>query len=296
MVTAGIKHLVKYDFDDITNLKRYLLLFDKVGVIDLNLRIELLREKHPHPCETRLVVEELSLLKENGLLIDTPFKSNASVRKGVFDDGIKIKEFYELLDAAHASMQDTKADTFQKSDSMTRLHCFILSVEDVKYDFEPLPIISQIALSNKVKSSKSDVINLVIDKFPFPNEKIPWEQIVEYKSDPDNLGRLAGLRTWMNALSKSSLSAGELNDEIEYKLYRYRKALEAHKIKYSSGMFETFIVGGAQIIENVTKLRFEKLAKGLFQAKKLRADLLLSELNSPGYEIGYIYQLNKDFK
>jgi len=291
---AGIKSNLNFDFNDITELKRYLLLFDTIGIVDLSKRIEKVREKHPHICDTRLVTDELELLTEQKLVHDIKLKGHAPVRKGNSTSD-NIKTFYQLLENVQKLFADNTADNEQKFDAFTRLHCFIMSIEDSDFAFEPIPLVRQVNLPGSVSAQKSDVINLVIEEFPFPDEQIPWEKIKDFRNDSDNHGQLSGLRTWINSLSKSGLAINEINDELEYKLHQFKKSLEAHKIKFKTGIFETFVVGGAELTENLLKLRLKELTKSLFKARELKADLLIAELNSPGHELGYIYKVNQEF-
>ena len=57
-----------------------------------------------------------------------------------------------------------------------------------------------------------------------PIDNTPWQNILNFKNDTDNKGKFAGLRTWINNISKSSNSINELQDELEYKLYQYERA------------------------------------------------------------------------
>jgi len=61
-------------------------------------------------------------------------------------------------------------------------------------------------------------------------------------------------------------------------------------------MFQALVVGTAELIENAAKLQFSKIAKGLFQASQLKAELLNAELTAPGKELAYIYKAKEHFK
>jgi hypothetical protein len=136
----------------------------------------------------------------------------------------------------------------------------------------------------------------VIEKIPIPKENTPWEKIWDFKNDSDNIGKMSGMRTWINSVVKTSLTTSEIKDELEYKLYQYRTSLELHKIEYESGLLKSFIVGGAEIVENIARLKFSDIAKGLFSAQQKKIDLLKIELNAPGHELAYIYQTQEVFK
>ncbi len=116
------------------------------------------------------------------------------------------------------------------------------------------------------------------------------------ESDDDNKGRMAALRKWVNNTTKSGLSASEIKDEIDDLLYKYRKSLEIHRIKYHQGFLQTIVVGTAELIENALKLKFSNIAKGLFKINEGKADLMDVELNAPGNELAYIYKAQEKFQ
>ena len=131
---------------------------------------------------------------------------------------------------------------------------------------------------------------------PVLDDSTPWEKVVEFKGDPDNVGKFAGLKVWMNKAISSGASISEIKDELDYLLYQYRKSLELHKIKYHLGTLQRIVVGTAELIENAARLKFSNIAKGLFSAHQEKVDLLQAELTAPGKEIAYIYQAQKTFE
>src|SRR5258705_181572 len=88
----------------------------------------------------------------------------------------------------------------------------------------------------------------------------------------------------------------EIQSELEFKLYQYRKSLDTHQIKYKSGILQSFIVGSTELLENIARLKFSLIAKGIFSANQKKIDLLNIELNAPGHELAYIYQVQEAFK
>ena len=78
---AGIKSLLNFNFNDVSNLKRDLPLFNQVGLIDIKQSIDQIRVKHNHPCETRFVAEELSGLIDQNLVFDVEQKGGYPIHK-----------------------------------------------------------------------------------------------------------------------------------------------------------------------------------------------------------------------
>ena len=100
----------------------------------------------------------------------------------------------------------------------------------------------------------------------------------------------------MHKVLASEYTIQQAKDELEYLLYQYQKSLDIHKIKFKQGIFQSIIVGSAELLENAVRLKFSNMAKGFFKAQADKAELLNIELNSPGAEIAYIYETKKIFK
>jgi hypothetical protein len=276
-------------------IKRNLLLFDKLGILRLTQAIQKIREHHPnHNCEVRKFGDELELLVEQGFLFEGDIGSSAPVKQKDSTPQ-NIKTFYQLLDAEKSIRTHQDVPDQIKIDAYIRLKTFVLNIADKPKDFYAVPVVSQLSLPIEYQAEKSDVFNIVIDKFPIPSDSVTWHQILEFKSNPDNTGRLHGLKDAINKLSKSNNTIEEINDEIEYNLYQYSKSMKAINLKYNLGKLETFVVRTGELFENVAKLQFSDIAKMFFSAKNSKADLLAAELNSPGHHLSYIYKAKAEF-
>ncbi|MBS1613839.1 MAG: hypothetical protein JST49_13540 [Bacteroidetes bacterium] len=288
--TAGITPFKMPDDNLIPELKQLILLFDKIGVPSISTFITIF-SKHPDKNHGIFnLINEIEYLIEQGYLFDALKTNNATIINkkadlvGIFNE---LKTLEKIVDGD---------DTNLAMEAAARISCLKLNNEDVERDFISIPIIKKLQLPLSATANRSDVLNLVIERIPIPDSQTPWENIIDFKSDPDNIGRLAGLRVWMNKVAKSNSSVVEIEDELEYLLHLYTKSLETHKIKYSQGILQSFVVGTAEIIENTAKLNFSKIANGLFSAKLAKAELLNLELKAPGNELSYIYKAKQHFK
>lgn len=155
-------------------------------------------------------------------------------------------------------------------------------------NYESYPLIEKFTPIKEIESKKQLVLRNTISKLPMPGPKVDWESIFEFKNDKDSFGSLLGLKNFINEVSNSTLSLTEIEEKTEYLLFKYEKALELHKIKTTSSILEMLIVGSAELIENVAKLKFGKIAKDLFSLRKSQIELLELELKSEGSELSYI--------
>lgn len=295
--TAGIVPNSIIDYEGIAELKQALLLFDQVGLFSVEAQLKIYRqEAHRHSMFNN-IANELEYIHNKGLLIEA-FKPGE-----VFEVEAKssiIKEILQVRDQLSAA-SDVPINTLEKrlddfrvrKELEARLACIKLNHDE--NNIIAFPLVSQLKSLPNVKATKQDVIKLVVNYLPVPDNKTPWDNIFEFKSNPDNKGQLAGLRDWMNKAVKSGNSINEINDELEYLLSQYTRSLEIHKIKYKTGILQTLLVGGAELVENLMKFKFSAIAKGLFSAQTAKAELHTAELTAPGNALAYLYKANNNF-
>ena len=61
-----------------------------------------------------------------------------------------------------------------------------------------------------------NVLDIVLDAFPEPDENTPWDQIVEFRSDPDTANQVLALKRWMSKVAQQNITAAEISQEIEW--------------------------------------------------------------------------------
>jgi hypothetical protein len=137
----------------------------------------------------------------------------------------------------------------------------------------------------------------VIYKFiPTLPQDTPWEKILEFKNDPDSKLKFIALKDWLNDISKSNISEIELTEKIEHNLNEYRKHMNFHKIKHTTGTLELFLSTTADILESLVKLKFSNIIKTLFDINKQQLALIEAEINAPHKEVAYFDKLAVEFK
>jgi len=147
----------------------------------------------------------------------------------------------------------------------------------------------------KNENIKTDVLNIVIENIPTPDESVTWEQILDFRNDPDSQGKILALRNWINKTARSGASYNEIQDELEFLLYNYERHMELHKMKHNVDTFEAIVVTTAEVLEGIAKLNLADSVRKLFSIKHRRVELLEAELNNPGAEIAYIYKSREKF-
>lgn len=144
-------------------------------------------------------------------------------------------------------------------------------------------------------STKYDVIKIALAVLPIPDDQIPWEQIIEYRSDPDSQDKFLDLRHWMTEVARGDLTPPEVEEKLEYLLSQYRRHMEVHKMKSNTTVFEAVVVTTADVLGNLASFQWGKAAQGLFSFKHRRVDLLEGELKALGSEVAYIMKARNVF-
>lgn len=151
-------------------------------------------------------------------------------------------------------------------------------------------------LSQQPEADKSSVVQILLSNLPVPDDSVSWEQILEYRSDPDSESKFLALRNWMNEVARAKITSNEIEEKLEYLINQYRRHLHLHKMKTNSGSVETIVVASAEFIEDLAKLKLGKIAKGIFSLKHRKLALMEGELSSPGSEVAYIVKARETFK
>lgn len=287
--TVAIKALSNYNYNFIGQLKRSILLFDQIGIPRLESIITVNTKNHSPDCVHNQIANELHYLKSEGLIFDSWNTSNVITMKEGSDIRSIGREFHEITQSIAKNPNSPIIH-----DMAVRLCCLIINTDKEKENLEAIPLLDSMSFSNGVTTKKADVVSLIIEKLPIPSDTTPWERIIEFKENPDNKGKLAGLKTWVNKSMYSSFNATEIADELDHLLYEYSKSMDIHNIKYNTGLFEAIIILPTEILEKIVTLKFSDAAKKMFVLKNQKLALLEQELSSPGKEIAYIYKANKE--
>jgi hypothetical protein len=88
---------------------------------------------------------------------------------------------------------------------------------------------------------RTDILSLVLTAFPEPDDTTPWEQIIEFRSDPDTPNRVLALKRWMSKVARQNLTPPEINQEIEWLVHEYQAHMRLHKMKIAVGALETIL-------------------------------------------------------
>jgi len=269
MDLVGLTHVLRIP----KSLKREALIFNRVAVYGAD-NIHGGRKLYD-----KELLKELDWLLDQGIV--------ELLGRSLVIGELEAKLFRKVLPAGNELGQLELYDFF------SRIAC--LNLRQYK-SIDAYPIFyTDLFTQNNQTTNKGDVIQILMNFLPVPDDHTSWDQIIEYRSDPDTMGKFLALKRWMNNLAKSKLTPQEIEEELEWLIYDYKRHLNLHKLRYKVGAIETFITVAAEVLENLIKVNWGKAAKQLFEYKHKRIALLEAEIKSPGSEVAYIIKSHESF-
>jgi hypothetical protein len=137
----------------------------------------------------------------------------------------------------------------------------------------------------------------VLKSLPIPDDQTPWEDIIEFRNDPESKKRLKALRVWTRKFAKATTatSLAEMTEEIEVLLDEYEEHMKLHGMKVNKGAAETLLTVAGRVAEDLVKLKWCELAKLPFIFKERRISLLEAEAKAPNRELAFISMARSRF-
>lgn len=318
------------------SLKREALIFDRLGIFDLNHYIKFLRMAEP----LKWLADDIEWLQENNIvfgvksklpsdktiisklpseLLDFTIESTKNQTNEMGDLKLKWSKLTERINKTSNVLEKSndldnsgikKNSKAFETDHYNYVLKSIKSLENASiWPSRIMAIVmSEIDQSNAIPAiprhyrfpkesltKNTEIINLVVNRIPVPDENIPWSHILEFRSDPESKRKYWAIRKWITEISKAELSTQEIEEQIEFLIAEYEAHMRLHKMKFTSGVLETVVTAGAEILENLVKFKWSNAAKSLFSIRKQKINLLEAELKSPGSEVAYIVKTKDTF-
>lgn len=304
------------------SLKTCALMFDRVAIPSLNLRLSTMEELSPE-FNSRTwdkYVAENRWLQEKGFIFqpniddlqvdidDTPLDDDTQIDypEGAREETLqtafernfkKLARFYIDKTNARSLLLNKEYRSLSNYVSQLRKRLVATRVSNA-HGVDALPVFNEFDFDCKVSNQHShDVVALVLDSFPTPDpDTVPWEHIFEFRSDPDSRYKFFELRHWMREMSHTQLPYKEVSEKLEYLIHQYKTHLGLHKMKTKHTRVETIMVSLLESVEELVRLRPSKSVSALFRIKTHKIKLLEEELKLPGQEVAYIIEVHKEFR
>jgi hypothetical protein len=266
---------------EFTALKQQVLLFDKLQVLRAR---GVNRSAWPSHLEA-----DYSYLQSCGLVDSLSIERLFSViTDRIENDQWTVKDAEQITDSVVVS-------TRALSDHLIRLLSAQLNQEGVP---EVVPICmtqlpARLSPGLPRPLSMQDVLRVSLQAMPSRSEDCPCEDIITFKSEHANKQR--HFRRWLHSLTAKQQTESEIRDEFDWMLDEYGKAMDIHRMKASTSFVDVFVITPLEIIENLVKFNWSKIAKGALQVQKRKVELMEAEMKAPGRECAYVFDARKRF-
>jgi hypothetical protein len=71
--------------------------------------------------------------------------------------------------------------------------------------------------------TKYDVVKIEIGALPVPLDYVLWEQILEYRNNPETKDSFLSIRDWMSEVARGSFALDHVEETLEYLINRFRE-------------------------------------------------------------------------
>ena len=137
------------------------------------------------------------------------------------------------------------------------------------------------------------LLNVGLGTLPLPDEVTPLEDVLAFRHDLRD--KQWSFRRFLRQLATKQLTQAEIQDEVEYLANEYRKAMAVHRVKALQSFVDVFVISPLEIVENLVKFNWSKIAKGALSIKKRKIELLEAEMKAPGRECAYVFEARERF-
>jgi hypothetical protein len=265
-------------------LKQQALLFDTFYVYGLD-SIDYLNI----PAYMKADVE---FLMSKGILRELPMKVWIDVDKEAHASE-DYKKLIQTFDNATVNSTNLAWD----HDYFTRIASAKMAAE---YYIETAPI-CQLPLPTELfghswqrKAAKKEVtLRVSLDALPVPDGTSSWQDILDFRTEMSD--KQWDFRRFLHTLSTTKQSKKEIEDDIEWRLREYRNAMKVHRMNSSQGAVDVYLVSPLEIIEDLAKFQWSRLAKNILSVSKRQVELLEAEMNANGRECAYIFEAQRRF-
>jgi hypothetical protein len=272
---------------DHAKLKKLLLLFDKIYIVGLDRRLARPEVFNEFPSS---YTADAKFLRERGAIAEAPIATNEIptfvggapavveeclqiLRDRALDDGTKLK--FMLVEGTLLFDRMVR--------EVAALQARQTGIDTVPLCMHPLPD----RLERDRMTSLQDVTRIVLSSFPVPSDQTSFEDILGFKQEMRD--KNWNLHRFINTLATQQCTEAEIRDDFEWSLNEYTKAMRLNRIKSAHSFVDLYVITPLEIIENLVKLNWSKIAKGALQARKHRIELLEAELKAPGRECAYVF-------
>jgi hypothetical protein len=284
---------------DLSPLKSEALMFSTICIPTL--KDSFFRSNHLYN-NARHVLDELEWMLENGVLHQVPNRLEGD--DPMADDA---ENFVSALIRSKLDRDTEQLEILRNIERPVRALGEISARYHVNRmrqegSSEVYPVVA-FGLTSKESEPKSDVIDVVINSFPIPHQDTSWEQIHEFRLDPDSHRKFHALKVWVNDLAHMKLAPNEVKDKLDSLLAEYEAHMKTHRIKTRLDTLKTVVLSEFGITTAGWFTGHARLAgvlgmiaAPLFSLTMRQLGLSEEERKAPGKELAYVFKAKETFK
>lgn len=283
-----MRGIVSYDwFRAIEDYKELLFPFEQIYVPLLSECIEAERDCG-EPDEKASAIE---WLVEQDFLIEPPV---CIVDEDTEDDEVSIDladQFLELKVRAEQAQEngDENLAAFQylvaAENYLSRGTSYLIWRDQEEI---AIPISFPYGIAKSPSLARSKVLSVVISEFPRPSDKVPLQDLIEFKRDPETRHKFRRFSKWVRRVATEDLGRGEISEEFRTLVDDYRYHMQLLDKDSRRERFEILATTVPDVVQDVTRLRFGDAMRRLFRFRNVEVAAHKQEMKSPGCELAYI--------
>jgi len=131
-------------------------------------------------------------------------------------------------------------------------------------------------------------IEIVLKNIPLPPENIPWVDLIQFRSDSENISKLRAFRIWLQKQATSPDTPQIMHQELEALMEDYKKYMNIQHQKHSKGVLSTVLTSAAAAVAQLESGNFSEALLALLGVRGHKLALEEAEMNAPGREVSYL--------
>lgn len=169
-------------------------------------------------------------------------------------------------------------------------------------EMDAYPVLSVPMPQYQTPFKEGNVVEIVLNSLPVPDETTSWERIIEFRSDADSLRKYFKIRTWMSEIATAQLERNRIQEKLQDSLSDYENHMKLYKIKTRMDTLKTVVktelglaAGGWFAGLTAAPVLVGMAALPLFYIKERNVALMQEEATAPGKEVAYVLKARNAF-
>jgi hypothetical protein len=160
---------------------------------------------------------------------------------------------------------------------------------------DTIPIVGDLLTVPQADSRLAAGMQVIVSKLPQPDDSTPWDDLLEFKNDPDTRLKYTELRRWLRATASEGPTLVELQDEIEWLCAQFEDHMKRARLSVTRGPVEWIVRTPLEILEELLKGKYADLARRAFSVKYQEIALREAERSAPGRELAFVMKARDRF-